>query len=159
MSLAQDEPDTWNIIQDSIFTPNCISCHDHGLYFAEQSDLILAEDVAYEELINTVKRIENDKIEELKLSAINAQQLEADKEVISSVRNSIEAGITSKAAIIKFVNQETGITQRKISKVLDDRTGNIYQLGHRWSVETGLHNKNKYSLLKFESVTGPQKTE
>ena len=113
----------------------------------------------YEELINTVNRIENDKIEELKLSAINAQQLEADKEVISSVRNSIEAGITSKAAIIKFVNQETGITQRKISKVLDDRTGNIYQLGHRWSVETGAHNKNKYSLLKFESVTGPQKTE
>jgi hypothetical protein len=27
-------------------------CHDHGLYFAEQSGLILAEDVAYEELIN-----------------------------------------------------------------------------------------------------------
>ena len=54
VSFAQDEADTWNIIQDSIFTPNCISCHDHGLYFAEQSDLILAEDVAYEELINTV---------------------------------------------------------------------------------------------------------
>ena len=54
LSLAQEEPDTWNIIQDSIFTPNCISCHDHGLYFAEQSDLILAEDVAYQELINVV---------------------------------------------------------------------------------------------------------
>mgnify|MGYP007042169645 CR=1 FL=1 len=46
----------------------------------------------------------NDKIDELKQSAINAQQLEADKEIISSVRNSIEGGITSKAAIIKFVN-------------------------------------------------------
>ena len=54
LSLAQEEPDTWNIIQDSIFTPNCISCHDHGLYFAEQSNLILAEDVAYQELINVV---------------------------------------------------------------------------------------------------------
>ena len=113
----------------------------------------------YEELINTVKRIENDELEDLKQSKLNAQQLEADEEIISSVGNSIKAGITSKAAIIKFVNQETGITQRKISKVLGDRTGNIYRLGHRWSVETGAHNKNKYSLLKFESVTGSQKTE
>ena len=45
---------TWSVIQDSIFTPNCISCHDHGLYFAEQSNLILAEDTAYQELINVV---------------------------------------------------------------------------------------------------------
>ena len=113
----------------------------------------------YAELIATVKRIENDELEDLKQSKLNAQQLEADEEIISSVGNSIKAGITSKAAIIKFVNQETGITQRKISKVLDDRTGNIYQLGHRWSVETGAHNKNKYSLLNPESVNGSQKTE
>ena len=45
---------TWDVIQDSIWTPNCISCHDHGMYFAEQSGLILAEDVAYEELINVI---------------------------------------------------------------------------------------------------------
>ena len=43
---------TWDIIQNDIFEPNCIMCHDHGSYFAEQSGLILAEDIAYEELIN-----------------------------------------------------------------------------------------------------------
>jgi len=43
---------TWEIIQDNIWTQKCVICHDHGLYFAEQSGLILAEDVAYEELIN-----------------------------------------------------------------------------------------------------------
>tara|TARA_B100000678_G_scaffold285977_1_gene289970 strand:- start:1042 stop:2685 length:1644 start_codon:yes stop_codon:yes gene_type:complete len=44
--------DTWDIIQESIWTPKCVMCHDHGLSFAEQSGLILAEDVAYEELVN-----------------------------------------------------------------------------------------------------------
>ena len=43
---------TWDIIQDTIWAPRCVVCHDHGLYFAEQSGLVLAEDVAYEELIN-----------------------------------------------------------------------------------------------------------
>ncbi|MBL7013500.1 MAG: T9SS type A sorting domain-containing protein [Candidatus Marinimicrobia bacterium] len=50
--LAQTS--TWDIIRNDIFEPKCVMCHDHGLYFAEQSGLILAEDVAYEELINVI---------------------------------------------------------------------------------------------------------
>ena len=52
LSVLRGQSSTWDIIQDSIWTPKCVMCHDHGLYFAEQSGLILAEDVAYEELIN-----------------------------------------------------------------------------------------------------------
>ena len=44
--------DTWEIIQESIWNPNCTMCHVNGSSFAEQSGLILTEDVAYEELIN-----------------------------------------------------------------------------------------------------------
>ena len=44
--------DTWQIIQDSILNPKCIMCHVDGTSFAEQSGLILTEDIAYEELIN-----------------------------------------------------------------------------------------------------------
>lgn len=53
-NIITAQSSTWEIIQDSIWTPKCIMCHDHGLYFAEQSGLILAEDVAYQELINVV---------------------------------------------------------------------------------------------------------
>ena len=67
----------------------------------------------YEELINTVKRIENDELEDLKQSKLNAQQLEADEEIISSVGNSIKAGITSKAAIIKFVNRKLALLKER----------------------------------------------
>jgi len=44
--------DTWQIIQESILNPKCIMCHVDGTSFAEQSGLILTEDIAYEELIN-----------------------------------------------------------------------------------------------------------
>ena len=44
--------DTWHIIQESIWNSKCTMCHINGSSFAEQSGLILTEDVAYEELIN-----------------------------------------------------------------------------------------------------------
>ena len=44
--------DTWEIIQELIWNPKCTMCHVNGSSFAEQSGLILTEDVAYEELIN-----------------------------------------------------------------------------------------------------------
>ncbi len=45
---------TWDMIQNNIFEPNCVICHDHDMYFAEQSGLILANDVAYEEPIDVI---------------------------------------------------------------------------------------------------------
>ena len=44
--------DTWNIIQDAIWNPKCTMCHVSGSSFAEQSGLILTEDIAYEELVD-----------------------------------------------------------------------------------------------------------
>ena len=44
--------DTWDIIQETIWTPKCVMCHVGGASFAEQSGSILTESVAYEELIN-----------------------------------------------------------------------------------------------------------
>ena len=52
LNFLSGQSSTWDIIQDTVWTPKCVMCHDHGLYFAEQSGLILAEDVSYEELIN-----------------------------------------------------------------------------------------------------------
>ena len=45
---------TWEIIQEEIFNESCISCHVEGNFYAEQSSLILTEDLAYEELINII---------------------------------------------------------------------------------------------------------
>jgi len=44
--------DTWMIIQEKILAENCVDCHTTGTSFADQSNLILTPDVAYDQLIN-----------------------------------------------------------------------------------------------------------
>ena len=44
--------DTWKIIQEDIFATNCVECHTVGTSFANQSNLLLTAEVAYDQLIN-----------------------------------------------------------------------------------------------------------
>ena len=46
------EMSTYNVIQTQIWDTQCISCHVAGSTFANQSDLVLTNDVSYEQLIN-----------------------------------------------------------------------------------------------------------
>ena len=52
VSFSFGQGDTWNIIQDAIWNPKCTMCHVSGSSFAEQSGLILTEEIAYEELVD-----------------------------------------------------------------------------------------------------------
>ena len=44
--------ETWDLIQENIFTPNCVGCHESGTYFAEVSGLVLTADSAYLQLVD-----------------------------------------------------------------------------------------------------------
>ncbi len=45
------EASSWDVIQQRILDQRCIDCHVSGSSFADQSDLILTADVAYEQLV------------------------------------------------------------------------------------------------------------
>ena len=47
---------TWQVIQDQILSPKCVSCHQNGASEATQSGLILTPDVAYNQLINRIPK-------------------------------------------------------------------------------------------------------
>ena len=50
---TEPEPtSSWELVQQKIFEPNCVTCHSAGSSFAVQSDLILTADVGYEQLVN-----------------------------------------------------------------------------------------------------------
>ena len=55
-SSVEPEPDpptaTWSVIQSAILDNNCVECHVAGSSFAQQSDLILTANVAYDQLVN-----------------------------------------------------------------------------------------------------------
>ena len=61
---------TWKIIQQNILDQSCTGCHVAGTSFAEQSDLILTDDVAYSQLINRVPHNQVAKDDGLKLYEI-----------------------------------------------------------------------------------------
>ena len=44
--------DTFAIISDDIFGPSCVGCHYQGSFYAEQSGLVMEEDVLYSSIIN-----------------------------------------------------------------------------------------------------------
>ena len=53
--VFSQENSTWEIIQSEILNQNCtLECHVQGSSFAEQSDLILTDDVAYTQLVNAL---------------------------------------------------------------------------------------------------------
>ena len=101
---------------------------------------------SYSELIETVKRIDSEKLSEMKVAAKVTKQLEEDADLIDVICSAIMNDITTKSALIKYVADETGITHAKVRKVLAERTGVMHSLGHRWNSTTGAHNKKEYCL-------------
>ena len=51
---TQDTRDSWQIINEDILTPKCAICHYEGSFYSETSNLVLSEDVAYDQLINRI---------------------------------------------------------------------------------------------------------
>ena len=51
-ALYDECKETWELIQNDIFTPQCVSCHKSGTYFAQLSGLVLTADSAYLQLID-----------------------------------------------------------------------------------------------------------
>jgi len=49
---TMDTRDTWQIINEDILSPKCAICHYDGSFYAETSNLILTESLAYNQLIN-----------------------------------------------------------------------------------------------------------
>ena len=72
---------------------------------------------SYEDLVGSVIRSDKGKLEELRVNAEITPELEQDEDIITAVRSAFYQDITSKAAIVKLVADETGITQSKIRQV------------------------------------------
>ena len=54
VNFEDETRSTWQIINEDILTPKCANCHYPGSFFSETSNLILTQDVAYEQLINKI---------------------------------------------------------------------------------------------------------
>lgn len=64
---VKETTSSWEVIQQKIFEPSCVSCHTAGTSYALESDLVLTADEAYEQLVDRIPHNEAAKKDELLL--------------------------------------------------------------------------------------------
>ncbi|WP_100640736.1 AAA family ATPase [Alteromonas facilis] len=107
---------------------------------------------AYVELLNSVQRVDADIFEEQKDQLAEQQKLFNDAPLINCIRKLIDEGVNSKSLIVKRANELSGASTRVVRNVLEERTGNLWILGHRWKKEAREHNKYVYTCIEQDDT-------
>jgi archaellum biogenesis ATPase FlaH len=102
---------------------------------------------SYRTLLDSVVRLDRDTLEVTRSQSQLAQELEEDAPVIQIICELISKGVNSKDQLIKEVRKQTEESANRIRKLIDKRTGEVFDLGHRWREVKGAHNKSIFSVL------------
>ena len=105
----------------------------------------------YIALLDSVKCLDKTNMEEIKQQANIKAELNEDVVIIKAICRLIEDGTFTKDNIIKGVYELSGESVRRVKKVLEQRTGNVYELGHRWTQHKEAHNRHVYAVLPTPS--------
>ena len=101
----------------------------------------------YSELIESVEWLDKNHINEILEQTNLKKELEEDTELIITIQELIKNGTSTKDKIVKNSHSQTGESTARIKKVLARRTGDDYDLGHRWVKKIEAHNRHVYSVL------------
>jgi len=106
---------------------------------------------AYSSLLDTVKRLDGEHLAAVREKASVQSELEEDAPIIRAICTVVSGGTVSKAKIVQEAHERSGQSVVRVRKVLNKRTGSIYQLGHRWQLHTEAHNKQVFEILPTPS--------
>ena len=101
----------------------------------------------YSELIESVEWLDKNHINEILKQTNIKKELEEDTDLIITIQQLIKNGTSTKDKIVKNSHSQTGESTARIKKVLTRRTGDNYDLGHRWVKKIEAHNRHVYSVL------------
>lgn len=101
----------------------------------------------YEELLNSVKPLDEQCAEQSKSERGINEQLKKDAVAIASITELIERGITAKTELVATANKECGVSKKKLIEILNTHSGDAFWLGHRWKEIPGDKHTKNYSLL------------
>ena len=105
----------------------------------------------YTALLDSVKRVDEHCLKEIKGKAKIQAALEEDAEIIQIILALIKDGTFTKAKIIKDAHEISGESTARVKKVLERCTGASYQFGHRWRQKTESHNRHVFEILPAHS--------
>lgn len=102
----------------------------------------IEENLSYEELLASVKRVDETDILLIK----QAEENKPEAEVVNHVMECIKAGINARMRLRDVVNERAGVSKRRVLNILDKYTGKDPDL-HRWFYTTQKHGRKVYQLL------------
>ena len=98
-----------------------------------------------------MQRLDVEHLADVREKASVQSELEEDAPIIRAICTVVSGGTVSKAKIIQEAHERSGQSVVRVRKVLNKRTGSIYQLGHRWQQHTEAHNKQVFEILPTPS--------
>ena len=106
----------------------------------------------YGELLESVKALDFDTIQQTKKEVITHAKLEKDKHAIEAITDAINQGNHKQLDVLKYAMKTWGISQRQSRNVLDEYTGEKLSNSSLWRVQAGEKNSKIYYLLTDENT-------
>ena len=113
----------------------------------------LKKDHSYADLLDSVVKLDETKLKLSKQEIELKESLERDKHIICAVRQAIIDGFNKKDILIKEVKKRTCESSRRVRAVIEERAGNDFALGDRWSFALGEKNAQIFSVLPIPLKT------
>ena len=101
----------------------------------------------YIELLNSVKSLDENRLDIIKENVDIRSKLDEDANISRIIRELIETGTITKDKIIKEAKEYSGESTARVREVLEQRTGDMHLLGHRWSQRKEAHNRHVFEVL------------
>lgn len=106
----------------------------------------------YGELLESVKALDFDTIQQTKKEVITHAKLEKDKHAIEAITDAINQGNHKQLDVLKYAMKTWGISQRQSRNVLDEYTGEKLSNSSLWRVQVAEKNSKIYYLLTDENT-------
>ena len=106
----------------------------------------------YFKLLDSVKRIDPTKVDEIKSAEKDSEFFAENLTVINYIKELIYSGVNSQKEIIKQVNDMQGVSRNRTLKVLNYYTGNNPENGKIWRYVSRENNRYEYRLLEKYSA-------
>jgi hypothetical protein len=106
----------------------------------------------YGELLESVKTLDFDTIQQTKKEFATNAQREKDKHAIDAITEAINQGNHKQLDVLKYAMKTWGISQRQSRNVLDEYTGEKISSSSLWRVQVGEKNSKTYYLLSNENA-------
>lgn len=101
---------------------------------------------SYAQLIESVITLDDESAAQAAKDRDRVEARSKDEPAIQAISEAIRLGFSNRTALLNEARNHCGLSRTRLSKVLDDYTGEALDLGKLWSMKRGADNRHTYEL-------------